>query len=118
MIEKHQAEIIAQATNAYRPDWPIRQIVTIIGRDLINRPYRDVAIALTIVATDPASKTPARVNEDGPWWHAMTVTRPGVNVYQGTPRNHETCPVDGHSGWKLNCPQCRADKLAGHQGNQ
>lgn len=116
MIEKHHAETIAAAINILRPDWPTKSITTIIGRNLINRPYRDLAIALTIIATDPTSKTPARICEDGPWWHALTLTRPGgADTYQGTPRNHETCPIDGHSGWKHNCGQCRADQLAATQ---
>lgn len=65
---------IAAATNALRPDWPIPSIITLLGRpELANRPRRDVAVALTWVACESDTKTPARVISAGPWWNAAAV---------------------------------------------
>lgn len=62
---------IAAAAAMLRPDWPASSIRTLLQRpELINRPRRDVAVALTWVACETATKTPARVLEAGPWWTA------------------------------------------------
>src|SRR3954453_17983574 len=67
-------ERIAQAIHALRPQWPIASLETFLNDPrLANRPTRDVAIALTWIAVDPDTRTPARVHEDGPWWRAATV---------------------------------------------
>jgi len=110
MITKHEAERISAAINQLRPEWPGPSLMTLIGNKLQHRPYRDLVVALAWIAADPDSKTPGRITEQGPWWQATATN--GTLTYQGTPRNHETCPVDGHSGWKQNCPQCKADRLA------
>lgn len=59
---------IAAAINCLRPDWPVSSIRTLITARLSERAAVDVAVALTVVACDPTSKTPARVIEDGNWW--------------------------------------------------
>lgn len=64
---------LAAAINALRPDWPQASLVTFITRDLATRAYRDAAVALTYVAADPATQTPKRVLEAGPWWDAVAV---------------------------------------------
>lgn len=58
---------LAAAGNVLRPDWPTASLQTCLTRHT-HRPYHDLAVALVYVATDPASKTPARLNENGPWW--------------------------------------------------
>jgi hypothetical protein len=73
MIDQTQAERIAQAINALRPDWPIRSLVTFTMRNLSARAYRDAVVALAWIATDPATKTPARILEAGPWWKATQI---------------------------------------------
>jgi len=66
---------IAAAMNALRPDWPVSSVRTIITTRLSERAAVDVAVAMTVVACDPTSKTPARVLEDGIWWKvAQTAT--------------------------------------------
>lgn len=60
---------LAAMTNQLRPDWPWRSLKTFIETELYQRAYRDCAVALAIVATDPATRTPRRVLEAGPWWH-------------------------------------------------
>src|SRR5690349_10527813 len=88
---------IAAAISDLRPDWPAASIRSLLGRpELKNKPRRDVAVALTWVACEADSKTPARVIEAGPWWRAAaldggseTVTHTGktVGLRHGDPRD-------------------------------
>lgn len=98
-------ERIAQAIHALRPQWPIASLETFL-RDpkLTNRPTRDVALALTWIAVDPDTRTPARVHEDGPWWKAATVDE------QPTYRNPGTvCTI--HPGQLEPCRHCTHDRV-------
>lgn len=62
---------IAAAVNQLRPDWPAASLRTLLARPaLAERPRRDVAVALTWIACEADTKTPARVLEAGPWWQA------------------------------------------------
>jgi len=74
---------LASALNALRPDWPHASLVTFITRELSGRAYRDAAVVLTWVACDPATQTPKRVLERGPWWDALA----GGAGVQATPDN-------------------------------
>lgn len=65
-----EAERLAHAVNALRPDWPTQSLRTWITANLANRAYHDAAVALVWVALDPATHRPARVLENGPWWGA------------------------------------------------
>ena len=69
-MNDHEAQRIAAAMHAARPDWPASSLLTLIRKKLINRPRRDVLVALAWVASEPNSATPARVLEAGPWWRA------------------------------------------------
>ena len=63
---------IALAINQLRPDWPLKQLDTLLASpSMCNRPRRDVAVALAWVACESESKTPYRVFEPGPWWRAV-----------------------------------------------
>lgn len=71
----HEIERIAAAINHLRPDWPRTSLITLLSKsELRDRPRRDVAVALTWVACEAQSLTPARVLESGPWWQAAGVT--------------------------------------------
>lgn len=79
---------IAAAVNMLRPDWPAASLRTLLDKpELRNRPARDVAVALTWVACDPRSQTPARVLLAGVWWRAAGVAgervQGGVTMDQG-----------------------------------
>ena len=64
----------AAAISALRPDWPAASSRSLLTRpELKNKPRRDVAVALTWVACERDTKTPARVIEAGPWWRAAAV---------------------------------------------
>lgn len=116
-MNDNETRRLAHAINELRPDWPISSLTTFIGRSLSNRTYRDASVALAWIATDmrvdgtPASDTPKRVLEAGPWWQAAAVG--GANsVVQRPPKPSEECPK--HVGkWADNCGGCRADALAG-----
>lgn len=103
---------IAAAVNCLRPDWPIGSLSTLLNRaELVRRPRRDVAIALTWVACDSETKTPARVIEGGPWWMA-TSAEGGENRRWAPPKDHQACGK--HPGeWRDRCRACTADQLAG-----
>ena len=72
-MNDHEAQRIAHAANAMRPDWPTASVLTLIRANLMDRPRRDVAVALAWVACESGSHTPARVLESGPWWTAAAV---------------------------------------------
>jgi hypothetical protein len=72
-MDDHEAQRIAAAMHAARPDWPASSLLTLIRKKLIDRPRRDVFVALAWVASEPNSATPARVLEAGPWWRAVAV---------------------------------------------
>lgn len=75
---------LAAIINCIRPDWPQASLTTAITKHLSHRPFRDVLIALAWVAADPATATPARVLENGPWWDAVAA---GNNQAPATPTN-------------------------------
>jgi hypothetical protein len=72
-MNEHEAQRIASAINRLRPDWPERQLLTLIRERLGDRPRRDVAVALTWVACETTTASPYRVLETGPWWLAVAV---------------------------------------------
>jgi hypothetical protein len=95
---------IAAAANALRPDWPLASLRTLLNKpELVNRPRRDVAVALAWVACETQTKTPARVLEAGPWWQATNTegrARTSFNV---------ACPE--HAGEILPCGRCAAARV-------
>lgn len=72
-MNEHEAQRIAGAIALARPDWPSRQVLTLIEKHLIDRPRRDVFVALAWIASEKASANPYRVLESGPWWLAAAV---------------------------------------------
>jgi hypothetical protein len=81
---------IAAAVNVLRPDWPVKSLRTLLERpELVHRPRRDVAVALTWVACESVTTTPARVLEAGPWWRAAAVE--SVGIAPRNPRPADAC---------------------------
>ena len=71
-MNEYEAERIAQAINVLRPDWPVRSLITLMGREqLRHRPRRDVLVAFAWVAAETNTSNPGRVLEAGPWWKAV-----------------------------------------------
>jgi hypothetical protein len=75
MPTDNELQRLAAAANAIRPDWPIPSLVTHLLNHHTQRTYRDLAVALAWIATDPATNTPARLTESGPWWDATRPTK-------------------------------------------
>lgn len=85
---------IAAAVNVLRPEWPVPSLRTLLESDALrHKPWRDVAVALTWVACDPASKTPARVKEAGPWWRAAGAE--GATHVPANPTRETACKTCG-----------------------
>lgn len=77
-MNEHEIERIAAAANQLRPDWPIAQLRTLLkGDGLVNRPRRDVSVALAWVACEVGTASPYRVLESGPWWRAAGIESAG-----------------------------------------
>jgi hypothetical protein len=70
-MNEHEIARIAAAMNALRPDWPIKQLTTLLSGPMANRPRRDAAVALAWIACDANSASPYRALEQGPWWKAV-----------------------------------------------
>jgi hypothetical protein len=97
-MNENEADRIAAAAHALRPDWPLASLRTLLARpEIATRARRDVAVALTWVACESATKTPARVLEAGPWWLA-TNTEGGRRSYN--------VPCPEHSTEILPCGRC------------
>jgi len=67
MSSPNEIARLAAAVNLLRPDWPTASLQTYLGKHA-SRPYRDLALAMTWIALDAATRTPARLDEHGPWW--------------------------------------------------
>lgn len=110
MPTQPETKRIAAAVNMLRPDWPIASIVTTIQRGQPTRPYADLALALVAVALDPASTTPGRVNQAGPWWNTIQAVA-GPRPLDGTiDRDEPRCAQPGHEHeLARNCRACRSE---------
>lgn len=60
---------LANAAHRLREDWPVASLRSLLAEHA-SKPWRDVAVALTWIATDPNTTTPGRLNLPGPWWTA------------------------------------------------
>ncbi len=98
-MTENEIRRLAHAINDLRPDWPISSLTTFITNQLGKRAYRDAAIAMTWVAVDakpdgqPASETPKRVLEAGPWWGASSVADAYGRPTLTPPKLTEACRV-------------------------
>lgn len=124
-MNRTEAQRLAASINALRPDWPVKSLMTLIETELHLRSYRDAAVALAYVATDPGTRTPKRVAEAGPWWAAT----PGQSQPQRRLRPDEICREcgkderacrriaaladDGHEFLPLTAPPANVDPVTG-----
>ncbi len=108
MISRDETERLAAMANALRPDWPLKSLTTFIVNELTRRTYREVAIALAWVATDPATDTPKRMLEAGPWWNASRAQAATVSVVVTRCGEHPDHPA-------ARCPICETRGEVDHQ---
>lgn len=106
-MNEHEAQRIAAAVNQLRPDWPVSSLLTLIRKNLIDRPRRDVSVAFAWVACETNTANPGRVLEAGPWWKAAGVE--GAATKRDEPANHERC-----STCSLHRDRCRAINADDH----
>ena len=94
-MNDHERERIADAFNRLRPDWPTKQLRTLLADSrLVDRPRRDVVVALGWVACEPGTSSPYRVLEAGPWWRAVAVDDTETHVRDVAPLGSR-CTVCG-----------------------
>lgn len=89
-MNRDEAQRIAAAVNRIRPDWRADSIETFLGKNFADRPYRDVLIAITVIASDPYTRTPDLLKSHGPWWIAAQVAMRQPEPDGVTPRDR--CP--------------------------
>ncbi len=104
---------LADSAAALRPDWPARSIRAYLSARMRDRAFADVAVALACVAADPASQTPARLDEAGPWWAATKANRPHDSTWTPGPGAAPACRRPGHEReLASNCRACASEHLA------
>jgi hypothetical protein len=75
VLSRNEIERLASAIHGLRPDWPVASLVEFISRR-DTRPLLDLTVELCWVAQLPDTKTPGRIDEDGPWKSAVRSARP------------------------------------------
>jgi hypothetical protein len=101
-MNRTEMQRIAAAVNRLRPDWRADSLETFIATNYSGHPYRDVAIAMTVIATDETTRTPQLVKQQGPWWTAVQVALRLPDPDGVTPAGR--CPY--HPGQPKQCPDC------------
>jgi hypothetical protein len=94
VLSRNEAERLAQAISCLRPEWPVASLLTFIGKRK-NRPLLDLTIELAWVAQLEDTKSPARIDEAGPWKAAVRGAEP-VN----------TSAVLGSIDFEADCAEC------------
>lgn len=103
---------IAAALNAARPDWPIKQLLTLFSDARIaRRPRRDVFVAMAWIAAEAETTTPYRVLEAGPWWTAAAAehARPATEAPEVIPPEHQCAICSKHR------TECARNPHGGHE---
>jgi len=83
---------LAAMASSLRPDWPAKSLRTFLERNMSNRAYGDVAVALAWVCTRTRTDTPRLLLEAGAWWKA-TATETGGSPRP--PKREEACETCG-----------------------
>ena len=108
MATDHELQVVAAAVAALRDDWPARSVLAHLRREpgLRDRPYRHLVVAAVAVAVDPASKSPGRLTQSGPWWRAAA-----LSTEDATPDPpHPKC---GHGNPAGRCKACEQEATDG-----
>jgi len=73
-VNDTEIQRIAAGVAQFRPDWPAKQLETLLrDKRMVDRPRRDVMVALSWIAAERETKNPYRVVEMGPWWQAAAI---------------------------------------------
>ena len=99
MLTRQEAERLAAAIHALRPEWPVASLLTFLGKHK-DRPLLEITVELAWVAQLPESRTPARITEDGPWKRAIHGREHNTSAHIRRPADDDcsTCsrPRDTH----------------------
>jgi hypothetical protein len=111
MATENELTRLAGMAAALRPDWHPRSVRAVLAGRHRDRAFADLAVALAVICSDPATTTPGRLDEHGPWWTAtralMTSSTPDVG-----PAGRARCTKPGHEHQAAQgCPLCRAENL-------
>jgi hypothetical protein len=107
-MHEHEIARLAAAVNVLRPDWPVKQLTTLLAGPMAQRSRRDAAVALAWIACDASTASPYRVLEAGPWWKAVAVDGQTVSL---TPYDHGTaCGICDQAE-----SRCKANPHAEHE---
>lgn len=116
MANPTELERLAGMVAKLRPDWTARSVRTYLEAKHADRAYTDLAVALAVIATDPTSHTPARLEQQGPWWSATRALISGGTPEVGPGRGVRPCQFAGHEHEPADrCRLCRGERLAGDQ---
>ena len=107
-ITENQAGLLTGFVASLRPDWGQTGIMAALARNHQKAPAHILAIALVNIAVNPAARTPALLDYEGPHWdHArgtILTAKPRPPVAADT--NDPWC--EDHNQHRLsNCPACR-----------
>jgi hypothetical protein len=112
MATPTEIERIAGAISKLRPTWPSRSIRTYLEEHHADRAFADLAVALTVIACDPTSQSPARLGHHGPWWSATGFNVGHPLTQTPGPGPDTPCERPGHEHEPARaCRACRAERL-------
>lgn len=98
MSEPKQTALVASVANLLHPDWPVRSVRTHLDTHHAARPGYQLLVAAVACYGDPATATPARLGENGPWWRAAYVaagtSEPGTQPPRFLPGIDDAEPLD------------------------
>jgi hypothetical protein len=97
---------LAKAFTVLRPQWPYKSLHTYLTDKHSLRLYKDVLIALSWIAADPESRTPALLDRPGPWWDAAVPPTHGPERPQPPAYRSLRHPNPGDAN--IGIAQCRA----------
>lgn len=104
MMTKPQADAIAAAVHAVRPDWDTTGVLAALARARERAEPWQVAAAALIAAGNPDNRTPGVIPLAGGHWTAIVVERHVDH------RTEPRCEEHPHElAW--NCRCCRADEI-------
>lgn len=100
MITRNEAERIANAIIAIRPDWNQAQVMGVLADPRIRerRTFHDALVAMTSLAADASTRQPTRIFEHGPWWELLAPKTTERNTSASIRRQaHDDCGICSRS---------------------
>lgn len=111
MADQKTLAKLAAVGHLWRPDWPEKSIRTYLTEHHAGDTDYELGVMAFACWTDPATTTPARLRENGPWRRAATAAASlERGALTGPPKRGEDCRL--HPGEYADaCRCCAADAL-------